>query len=113
LADAVGIGEVTMGKVIQIDEHAPAAVREALDNKELSINQGYNITRQVRKLPGDEQENAAALAVEMEKAKKKSVSQMPKQTAAAKLRGCSAKPMKSRPFDAYTGKCSLLGEEHR
>lgn len=70
LADVVGIGEVTMGKVIQIDEHAPAAVREALDNKELSINQGYNITRQVRELPEDEQEKAAALAVEMEKAKK-------------------------------------------
>jgi len=70
LADAVGIGEVTMGKVIQIDEHAPAAVREALDNKELSINQGYNITRQVRELPEVEREKAAALAVEVEKAKK-------------------------------------------
>ncbi len=70
LADAVGIGEVTMGKVMQIDEHAPAAVREALDNKELSINQGYNITRQVRELPEEEQEEAAALAVELEKAKK-------------------------------------------
>ncbi len=45
LADAVGIGEVTMGKVIQIDEHAPVAVREALDNKELSINQGYCFIR--------------------------------------------------------------------
>ncbi len=70
LADAVGIGEVTMGKVIQIDEHAPAAVRDALDNKELSINQGYNITRQVRELPEAEREKTAALAVELEKAKK-------------------------------------------
>ncbi len=70
LADAVGIGEVTMGKVIQIDEHAPTAVREALDNKELSINQGYNITRQVRELPESERADAAALAVELEKAKK-------------------------------------------
>ena len=31
-----------MGKVMQIDEHAPAAVKEALDKKELSINQGYH-----------------------------------------------------------------------
>ena len=38
LADSVGLGERTMGKVMQIDEHAPAAVKEALDKKELSIN---------------------------------------------------------------------------
>ena len=30
------LGERTMGKVMQIDEHAPAAVKEALDKKELS-----------------------------------------------------------------------------
>ena len=29
LADTVGLGERTMGKVMQIDEHAPAAVKEA------------------------------------------------------------------------------------
>lgn len=70
LADTVGIGEVTMGKVMQIEEHAPAAVREALDSGDLSINQGYNITRQVRELPEEQREEAAALAVELEKAKK-------------------------------------------
>ncbi len=70
LADAVGLGERTMGKVMQIDEHAPAAVREALDKKELSINQGYNITQQVRKLPEEQREQAAREAVELEKAKK-------------------------------------------
>lgn len=70
MAQAVGIGEQTMGRIVHLDEHAPAAVREALDNKELSINQGYNITRQVRELPEEERENAAALAVELEKAKK-------------------------------------------
>ena len=70
LADAVGIGEVTMGKVMQIDEHAPAAVKEALDSGDLSINQGYNITRQVQDLPEEQREEAAALAVELEKAKK-------------------------------------------
>ena len=59
-----------MGKVMQIDEHAPDVVKDALDNKELSINQGYNITKQVQELPEEEREQAAALAVELEKAKK-------------------------------------------
>ncbi len=70
LADAVGLGERTMGKVMQIDEHAPAAVKEALDSGDLSINQGYNITRQVQELPEDQRDEAAAQAVELEKAKK-------------------------------------------
>lgn len=70
LADAVGLGERTMGKVMQIDEHAPAAVKEALDSGDLSINQGYNITRQVQKLPEEQRENAAVQAVELEQAKR-------------------------------------------
>lgn len=70
LADAVGLGERTMGKVMQIDEHAPSAVKEALDRGDLSVNQGYNITRQVRELPEAQREEAATLAVELEKAKK-------------------------------------------
>ena len=70
LAEAVGLGEVTMGKVMQIDEHAPAAVREALDKQELSINQGYNITKQVQDLPEGQREEAAIQAVELAKAKK-------------------------------------------
>ncbi len=70
LADAVGIGHQTMSRVMQIDEHAPAAVKDALDSGDLSINQGYNITQQVRELPEEQREEAAALAVELEKAKK-------------------------------------------
>ena len=70
LADSVGIGEVTMGKVMQIDENAPDVVKEALDNKELSVNQGYKITKQVQELPEDQREQAALEAVELEKAKK-------------------------------------------
>ena len=70
LADAVGLGRQTMSRVMQIDEHAPAAVREALDNKELSINQGYNITRQIQELPEDQREEASAQAVALAKAKK-------------------------------------------
>ncbi|MDU3011554.1 hypothetical protein ACR752_02970 [Flavonifractor plautii] len=59
-----------MGKVMQIDEHAPAAVKEALDKKELSIHQGYQITRQVEELPEEQREQAALEAVELAKAKK-------------------------------------------
>ena len=70
LAEAVGLGERTMGKVMQIDEHAPSAVKEALDNGELSVNQGYNITKQVQALPEEQREEAAAQAVELAKAKK-------------------------------------------
>lgn len=70
LADAVGIGEVTMGKVMQIDEHAPAAVKDALDSGDLSINQGYNLTRQLQEVPEEQREEAATQAVELVKAKK-------------------------------------------
>lgn len=70
LADSVGLGERTMGKVMQIDEHAPAAVKEALDKKELSIHQGYQITKQVENLPEGQREQAALEAVELAKAKK-------------------------------------------
>ena len=59
-----------MGKVMQIDEHAPTAVKDALDSGDLSINQGYNITRQVQDLPEEQREEAATMAVELEKAKK-------------------------------------------
>ena len=70
LADAVGIGEATMGKAIQIDEHAPQVVKDALDKKQISVNQGYRITRHVQSLPEEQREEAASMAVEVEKMKK-------------------------------------------
>ena len=70
MAQAVGIGEQTMGRIAQIDEHAPDVVKEALDNKELSVNQGYKITKQVQELPEEQRERAALEAVELERAKK-------------------------------------------
>ena len=69
LANAVGLGERTMGKVMQIDEHAPAPIREALDSGELSINQGYHLTRQLQDIPEELREEAAARAVELIHAK--------------------------------------------
>ena len=70
LAEMVGLGERTMGKVMQINDHAPDVVIEALDNHDLSVNQGYNITKQVQKLPEEEREQAAIDAVELATAKK-------------------------------------------
>ena len=70
LAEAVGLSERTMGKVMQIDENAPDAIKEALDKKELSINKGYDLTRQLQDVPEDQREQAAAELLEYEKAKK-------------------------------------------
>ena len=70
LAKAVGIGERTMGKVMQIDKHAPAPIREALDSGELSINQGYNLTKQLQELPEEQRDEVAAQALALAQAKK-------------------------------------------
>ena len=72
LADAVGIGEQTMSRVLQIEEKAPEPVKEALDNKEITINQGYNLTKELDELdlPDEEKEEAAMEAVEREIARK-------------------------------------------
>ena len=70
MAQAVGIGEQTMGRVMQIDEHAPPAVKEALDNGELSINQGYNLTKQLQVVPEDQRDEAATQAIALAQAKK-------------------------------------------
>ena len=70
MAQAVGIGDQTMGRIMQINEYAPAAVKEALDKKELSINQGYQITKQVEDLPEEQREQAAQEALDILRAKK-------------------------------------------
>jgi ParB-like chromosome segregation protein Spo0J len=70
LANAVGLGQQTMNRIMQIDEHAPPTVIEALDNKELSVNQGYNLTKKLLELPEEQREAAAIDALELEKAKK-------------------------------------------
>lgn len=72
LANAVGLKERTMGMVMQIGENAPESVKEALDNKAITINQGYNITKELQEmdLPDEEKEQAAMEAVEREIARK-------------------------------------------
>lgn len=67
LAEAVGIGEQTMGRVMQIDEKAPEAVKKALDNKEISVNKGYELTKKLQEVPEDQREAAAAAILEADK----------------------------------------------
>ena len=57
---AVGIGEQTMGRVAQLAETAPQALKDALERKEVSINRGWKILKTVQRLPPEEQESAAA-----------------------------------------------------
>jgi hypothetical protein len=70
MADSVGISRDTMNRIIKIDENAPESVKEALDSKELSVNQGYNLTKKLLELPEEQREAAAIDALELEKAKK-------------------------------------------
>ena len=60
LAQAVGIGEQTMGRISQLAENAPQSLKNALENKELSINRGWRILKAVQQLPPEEREPAAA-----------------------------------------------------
>ncbi|WP_258106859.1 ParB N-terminal domain-containing protein [Christensenella minuta] len=70
LADVADVSTDTMNKIIQIDERAPAPVKDALDNGDLSVNAGYNITRLLEKLPEEAREAAAERAVDLAKQRK-------------------------------------------
>lgn len=69
LADAAGLGERTMGKIMQIDENAPESVKEAMNNG-MSINKGYEITKQIKNLPVEERDEAAKAAIAHKSSKK-------------------------------------------
>ena len=60
MADSVGLSADTMGRIIRIDKDAPHAVKQALDRRELSINQAYRITGMAQSVPEDKREEAAA-----------------------------------------------------
>ena len=47
MAQAVGIGEQAMGRITQLAENAPRTLKEALENKEVSINRGWKILKAV------------------------------------------------------------------
>ena len=58
-----------MGKAMKITEQAPQEVIDALNRQEISVHQGYEITRQVRNLPEKEREKEAEKAVRRERMK--------------------------------------------
>lgn len=60
MAQAVGIGEQVMGRIAQLSENAPPSLKEALENKKVSVNRGWKIMKAVQQLPPEEQEPAAA-----------------------------------------------------
>ena len=60
MAQAVGIGEQAMGRIAQLIENAPQSLKNALENKEVSINRGWKILKAVQQFPPEEQESAAA-----------------------------------------------------
>ncbi len=60
MAQAVGIGEQAMGRIAQLAENVPQLLKNALENKELSINRGWRILKAVQQLPPEERESAAA-----------------------------------------------------
>ena len=59
-----------MSRVMKIDQDAPVSVKDALDHGELSLNQGYNITKKLQQLPVEEREQTAQKAIEWAKAQK-------------------------------------------
>jgi len=60
MAQAVGIGEQTMGRIALLDENAPQILKDALDKKEVSVNGAHKILKAVQKLQPEEQETAVA-----------------------------------------------------
>ena len=60
MAQAVGIGEQAMGRIAQLAENAPQSLKNALENKEVSVNRGWRILKAVQQFPPEEQESVAA-----------------------------------------------------
>jgi hypothetical protein len=60
MAQAVGIGEQSMGRIAQLAENAPPSLKDALESKKVSVNRGWKILKAIQQLPLEEQESAAA-----------------------------------------------------
>ena len=60
MAQAVGIGEQAMGRITKLNEHAPQALKDALDRKNISVNRAWKIMKAVQQFPPEEQESVAA-----------------------------------------------------
>ena len=72
MAESVGISADSMGRIMKIDGSAPEVVRNALEKKEISLNQAYTITREVLGLPEEERAESAAEALQEIRESKKS-----------------------------------------
>lgn len=59
LAKSVGIGDQTMGRIMKIEESAPAPIKEALTKNLVSVNKAYNMTKKLKNMPEEEREEAA------------------------------------------------------
>lgn len=59
IANAMGISHDTMNKVIQIEESAPAPIKEALAKDLISVNKAYGMTKKLKDMPEEEREEAA------------------------------------------------------
>lgn len=60
MAQAVGIGEQTMGRIARLSEDAPQALKDALERKEVSVNRGWKILKALQQLPEKDWEPTAA-----------------------------------------------------
>jgi len=76
LAKTVGIGEQAMGRVMKINETAPETIKQALNDNEISVNKGYELTKKLQDVPEDEWESAAAAMLEADKAYKEKNAQI-------------------------------------
>ena len=99
LAAAVGVGERIMGKAMKIEDAAPQAIKTAVDNEDISIHRGYTITQELRELPEEVREQAAAEAIALEienhkkrKRKNDTESRIAKLFCAAFEKGVQVKP---------------------
>lgn len=88
-----------MGKAMKIEDAAPQAIKTAVDNEDISIHRGYTITQELRELPEEVREQAAAEAIALEienhkKRKRKNDTESPiaKLFCAAFEKGVQVKP---------------------
>ena len=95
-----------MGRIVQLAENAPQSLKNALENKELSINRGWRILKAVQQLPPEERESAAA---EMLSAVRKIDQSDAEVNRRGRIAGLFCKAYeKSGPADSYGRKCADL-----
>ncbi len=59
IADMVGVSECTVARYNTIQNKAPEEIQNAVKDNVISINKGYEITKQIKNLPVEEQQDEA------------------------------------------------------